>query len=145
MIFWCATLMALTAFSQDDVVTNAVSYQQTGDRLEMTITLDIKSQWIVYDSIAGKDGPIPFSLSLAEDPAIKILGVKKPKRQKKYDDLFEMDIYYFKDQAQYVFSFQNVSGQVGKKVTGSFEFMSCNLTSGVCLPPEAHSFSFTLK
>ncbi len=56
--------LSLSSSAQEGkVVDDTVSFDQKGDVLEMTITLRIDSSWIVYDSISGVDGPIPFSIN----------------------------------------------------------------------------------
>ncbi|MFT6716609.1 MAG: hypothetical protein ACJA0Q_001253 [Saprospiraceae bacterium] len=135
-------ITSVLSFAQDsEVVHHQVSFTQDSAHVVMTITLAIDSSWIVYDSIAGEDGPIPFSI-LLEDPSIATIeSIIKPKRHKKHDELFEMDIYYLKGTVRYVIKFsKNVVNSTGL-LAGSYELMSCNLSSGVCLPPAQHSFS----
>jgi len=139
-------IIATCSFAQyDDVVKNSEAFSQDSLGVELSITLKIDSSWIVYDSIGGQDGPIPFSLSLDENSPWSIDGVVKPNVNKKFDDLFEMNIYYLKGQVTYVFKFSNTALKAGQVLSGSYEFMSCNSVSGVCLPPSQYSFSYQVK
>ncbi|MFT6746771.1 MAG: hypothetical protein ACJAZ2_001115 [Glaciecola sp.] len=134
------------SFGQNnEVVHDEVSFTQDSLHVVMSITLDIDSSWIVYDSIAGENGPIPFSISFEESSVVILTQVNKPKLYKKYDDLFEMDIYYLKGTVTYVVTFSKKEVNSAGLLSGSYEFMSCNLTSGVCLPPVQHSFSYSVK
>lgn len=143
LILFCS----LSSSAQEGkVVDDTVSFDQKGDVVEMTITLRIDSSWIVYDSISGVDGPIPFSINFESASDVELKSVKKPELHKKFDQLFEMDIYYLEGTVSYVAKFEKKStSTVGNILTGTYEFMSCNLQSGVCLPPAEHSFSYTLK
>ena len=142
-------LIVLTAsfsFAQNnEVVHDKVSFTQDSLNVVMSITLAIDSSWIVYDSIAGENGPIPFSIVFEESSVVTPDQVKKPKLYKKYDELFEMDIYYLKGNVTYVITFSKKTANSTGLLSGSYEFMSCNLTSGVCLPPVQHSFSYSVK
>jgi hypothetical protein len=147
-IIFTSILVLITTFSYgqyDDVVKNAQTFSQDSLGVEMSIVMNIDSSWLVYDSIGGQDGPIPFSLSLAENSTWSIAEVIKPKVNKKYDDLFEMNIYYLKGQVTYVFKFSKSAIKPGQVLSGSYEFMSCNSVSGVCLPPSQYSFSYQVK
>ena len=80
LIYACFILLGSLVNAQHaDVVKDTASFKEDAKSIEMSITLAIDSSWIVYDSIAGEDGPIPFSI-LLEEPSVVILeGVKKPK------------------------------------------------------------------
>jgi hypothetical protein len=148
-LFFTCLLSMTSAFLyavDSEVVKDSVTYKYDNGMVEMTITLDIDSNWIVYDSIAGEDGPIPFSITVDEPAIVAVQGVIKPiGLHKKHDELFEMDIYYIKGVATYVVKFLETTLDASGNVSGSYEFMSCNLVSGVCLPPQQHTFSFSVK
>jgi hypothetical protein len=145
LIFACFILLSSAVNAQHtDVVKDTVSFKEDANNIEMYITLDIDSSWIVYDSIAGEDGPIPFSILLEEPSVVVLENIKKPKVHKKHDELFEMDLYYLKGTVTYVVRFSKKAANSVGVVNGSYEFMSCNSTSGVCLPPSQHTFSYVL-
>ena len=99
----------------------------------MEFTVD--SNWIVYDSIAGDNGPIPLSFQMLNAKGVPVnFEIKKPKIKKKFDDLFMMDIYYFEDHASYQFIVPSAI-KTGSILTMEVEYMCCNLSTGVCMPP----------
>jgi len=144
LILICFVLLgSLVNAQHTEVVKDTVSFTEDKNNIEISITLAIDSSWIVYDSIAGEDGPIPFSILLEGQP-IGVENVEKPKVYKKHDELFEMDLYYLKGVVTYVVKFSKKEVSSTGVLNGSYEFMSCNLTSGVCLPPSQHTFSYVL-
>ena len=114
---------------------------KTSCGFQIEININIDSLWIVYDSIPG-EGPIPFSIQFETLDNFKLISVSKPVLHEKYDEIFETDIFYLKGQNKYIVHLQKIDPNKSSSVSGAFEFMSCNLSTGVCLPPVNNSFHF---
>ena len=91
---------------------------------------------MVYDSLGGEQGPIPLSFNNEAVLNLKLIQIKKPKTKHKYDDIFEIDLWYFTNNVTYELDFLILDPSVPVSGTILLEYMSCNLTSGVCLPPK---------
>ena len=137
LLFICFGLTSgLLQAQAESPVTVAQSKMIKGDTLQLTIDFIVDNDWMVYDSVSSDLGPIPLTFSFDGIQNLTYLNVEKPYLKTKYDDIFEVDLWYFKDTVSYVFNFKKVDALLESKIDGSFEFMSCNLISGICLPPK---------
>lgn len=112
------------------------SFIEKGDSLILIVEFMVQENWMVYDSVIGDGGPVPLTFDFAGVDNLKLIKTGKPSLHKKHDDIFEVDLLYFKENVQYHFTFLKTDAKVSSSLNGSFEFMCCNLTSGVCLAPK---------
>lgn len=108
----------------------------SGDSLLVTIHFKVEDNWMVYDSLNGDVGPIPISFNSDGVIGGDLISISKPITKHKYDDIFEVDLWYFTKEASYTLIYKIKDASVGVDGSVSLEYMSCNLTSGVCLPPK---------
>ena len=103
----------------------------------------IDEGWQMYGLAVPGNGPFPTNLVF--DKSDDYRPLKKPVEVTpstvKYDDVFKMDVPYFKKKA-------TISQNVRIKKTpvvikGYVEFMTC--TNGSCLPPDEVEFSLEVK
>lgn len=139
-----ALLIFVSVQGQDQLEPVSILSSDTisGDTLKVVMDFRVEANWMVYDSLGGEVGPIPLSFAFDELIGVELIGIHKPKLKHKFDDIFEVDLWYFSGEARYELNFKitdpnTYSGSV------SAEYMSCNLTSGVCLPPQLFDYSFT--
>ena len=110
---------------------------EKGDTVILSVTFNVSDNWMVYDSIIGVGGPIPLTFNLRTLSNLSLIKKIKPAHlYKKYDDIFEVDMLYFKENVTYQFIFIKTNSAEAYSFLGSFEYMCCNLTSGVCLAPK---------
>ena len=110
---------------------------EKGDTVILSVTFNVSDNWMVYDSIIGDGGPIPLTFNLRTLSNLSLIKIIKPAHlYKKYDDIFEVDMLYFKENVTYQFIFIKTNSAEAYSFLGSFEYMCCNLTSGVCLAPK---------
>ena len=114
----------------------------SGDTITILLDFIVEDDWMVYDSLGGEVGPIPLSFAYNNLKGIELIGVNKPKTKHKFDDIFEVDLWYFVKEAQYQLKFK-VTNSDTYSGSVSAEYMSCNLTSGVCLPPQIFDYLIT--
>ena len=107
----------------------------SGDTLTLKIDFDVQEDWMVYDSLADERGPIPLSFNNDAILNLELIKINKPKTKHKYDDIFEVDLWYFTNSVSYELCFKILNSDIPVSGTILLEYMSCNLTSGVCLPP----------
>ena len=103
----------------------------------------IEEGWKIYGISVPADGP--FATNMVFEPNDTFRPVKKTiedtKSVVKHDDVFDMDIPYFKKRATI-----NHNVRILKRpatIKGYVEFMTCNNES--CLPPDEVNFSFEVK
>ncbi|MBL57320.1 MAG: hypothetical protein CMP61_09035 [Flavobacteriales bacterium] len=114
----------------------------SGDTLTVVIDFKVENDWMVYDSLGGEVGPIPLSFTYDDLKGLELISIHKPKTKHKFDDIFEVDLWYFLKEAKYELKFK-ISDANAYSGSISAEYMSCNLTSGVCLPPQI--FDYTIS
>ncbi|MAS52203.1 MAG: hypothetical protein CMD20_03255 [Flavobacteriales bacterium] len=107
----------------------------SGDTLTLKIDFNVQEDWMVYDSLADERGPIPLSFNNDAILNLELIKINKPKTKHKYDDIFEVDLWYFTNSVSYELCFKILNSDIPVSGTILLEYMSCNLTSGVCLPP----------
>ena len=108
----------------------------SGDTLTLKIDFNVQEDWMVYDSLADDRGPIPLSFNNDAVLNMELIKINKPKTKHKYDDIFEVDLWYFTNSVTYELCFKILDSDTPVSGTILLEYMSCNLTSGVCLPPK---------
>ena len=129
---------------EKEVVHTNSSIEKTESGYKISLKLNIDSLWIVYDSIVG-EGPIPFTIQYETLENFQVDSIVKPSFHKKFDELFEAEIYYLTGISTYAIYLKKIDAKKESKLVGTYEFMSCNLSSGICLPPVNNSFDFKVK
>jgi thiol:disulfide interchange protein DsbD len=114
------------------------------DTLTLKIDFSVQDDWMVYDSLGGEEGPIPISFNNSSILNLEFIKVTKPKTKHKYDDIFEVDLWYFTNAVTYELSYKIINLKVPVSGTVLLEYMSCNLISGVCLPPKLVDIPITM-
>jgi thiol:disulfide interchange protein DsbD len=103
----------------------------------------IDEGWKMYGISVPKDGPFPTNLVL--EPNDTFRPVKKTvediKPVVKHDDVFDMEVPYFKKKATISHNVRILKRP--STIKGYVEFMTCNDES--CLPPDEVEFSFEVK
>ena len=94
----------------------------------------------MYSTEVVEFGPTPTSLNVESISGATLKGTLKPKNTpvKKYEEMFESDVYYFEHTATFV---QKLTLEGGKyHVEGFLEYGACNDQS--CTPPTKVDFSY---
>jgi len=133
------SLFSITSVFADEEIVPVETEQyftENGDSVFLKINFTLSENWMVYDSIMGDGGPIPLTFDFSKLNNLVLVKIIKPEHlHKKYDEIFEVDMLYFKENVSYQFVFVKVDNNKSYNIAGSFEYMCCNLTSGVCLAP----------
>ena len=104
---------------------------------------EIQKGWHVYSAYLKEGGPLPTYVSFTESEKYALVGelFESQNLEKKYDDIFEMEVLYFSHTMQ-------VSQKVEKKtpdaflIHGEIEYSVCDSTK--CLPPEIVEVEFSI-
>ena len=121
---------------QTDPVKVTTEAKVSGDTLAITVNFRVEENWMVYDSLGGEVGPIPISFNNDGISGAELISINKPDTKHKYDDIFEVDLWYFTKKASYTLLYKVSDLNIPATGSVALEIMSCNLTSGVCLPPK---------
>lgn len=139
-------LLSVTlAYAQSPVSWNFSLLDKGNGEVELTAVAKIKSGWHLYDVSIPEGGPNPTTLTIDQlKGATKIGGFKtvNSKLIKGYDEIFEMEIGYFDNQATFVQRFK-VSDKAAFSLKGDVRAQACN--DSECTPPLPNEFSFSSK
>lgn len=111
-----------------------------GDTVEIVATAEIIPDWYLYSNDFDPNlGPTITEFKFAADKGYALLGKPKAiKPKKKFDPIWEGDVTYFVDHAE--FRQKIIILNDAPKIVLSVDFQTC--TEGKCIPGEAE-FEFT--
>lgn len=107
---------------------------------EITFSASIQSGWHMYSTNVVEYGPTPTTITVEKISGAKLDGALAPKTSpiKKYEEMFEADVYYFENSTTFI---QKVKLEGGKyHVEGYLEYGACNDKN--CTPPTKVDFAF---
>ena len=128
---------------EDPVKWDAHLDKQNDSIYNLVFTAKIEKGWHVYAQEIGEDGPISTTFSFTSSPEkYELIGnTSETDIPAVYDDVFGMDIKYFKDEAVFVQSL-NIH-DLDAVIEVEVEFMVCN--DSQCLPPDIVPFQVSAK
>lgn len=132
-------LNSVTALAQS-VVEWEFSYDPTENVVVGHATID--EGWHLYSQFVDEfAGPVPTSFDFEENGDLLLIGTpQEPKAIAEYDENFESEVLYFKDEVNFK---QQLEAKSDTELSGTVTFMVCNAT--MCLPPEDESFVISIK
>lgn len=113
---------------------NRISFSEA----EIIFTATIEQGWYLYSQDLPEGGPVATNFTFNESNTYKLSGkVAEAKPIEKFDEIFKMDLRYFKGKTDFI---QKIIPSTADaiNVVGYLEFMCCNNTS--CLPPTTVDF-----
>ncbi len=107
-----------------------------GDEVELIFNAKIDKNWVLYSSdVDLVPGPIPASFRFSENGTYKTIGEIEPIGAKeKYDKIFEGDVTYFKDAAEFRQKIEVLDDDFF--VEGTVDYQVCSDIDGKCIPFE---------
>ncbi|HRT84655.1 MAG TPA: cytochrome c biogenesis protein CcdA, partial [Bacteroidales bacterium] len=121
-----------------------IEYKESGNNVyDIIFNATIEEGWHLYDLGPYNDGPNPTQFYFDESKSYKRVGNVKMLIQPKveFDEMFQMEIGYFLNKAQFAQSIQVLSKD-SVAVKGYVEWMVCD--NGSCLPPTEYEFAVKL-
>lgn len=111
------------------------------EKVEVVFTGRIDPGWHVYSTDLGDGGPISATFHVDKLEGAELAGKLKPvgKEVSGFDPLFEMQVRYFEQTAQFVQELKLTGGAY--RLEGYLEYGACNDEN--CLPPTQVPFSFS--
>ena len=136
-------LLAITALPQ---IQEPVTFTQelrkvSASEAEIIFTGKIDKGWHVYSTDLGDGGPIAATLEVEQLSGATLDGKLTPRGNEisDYDKLFEMQVRWFENEAQFVQRLKLTGGPW--RIEGYLEYGACNDQN--CLPPTDIDFSFS--
>lgn len=136
-------LLAITALPQ---IQEPVTFTQelrkvSATEAEIIFTGKIDKGWHVYSTDLGDGGPIAATLEVEQLSGATLDGKLTPRGNEisDYDKLFEMQVRWFENEAQFVQRLKLTGGPW--RIEGYLEYGACNDQN--CLPPTDIDFSFS--
>ncbi len=130
--------LSLLSMAQKSPVSWSFSLDKTkAQKSEFKATAQINKGWNIYAVYMSDEGPIPtsFTFDQVQNGAIEGKIKEMSKSIKGFDELFEMEVVKFKEEAVFTQAFTNTGAL---RVKGSVTFMCCD--SERCLPPATVQF-----
>lgn len=144
--FLSAFIMLLAVLAVRAQIQEPVTFTQELRKIseteaEIVFTGKIDKGWHVYSTELGEGGPISAVLEVEHITGAVLDGKLTPvgKEISDYDKLFEMQVRWFENEAQFVQKLRLTGGQW--RIEGYLEYGACNDQN--CLPPTDLDFSFT--
>lgn len=144
VLFIHLLLLNIFVFAQilEPVKWSYESNQINDSEYELIFKATIEKGWHLYSQNIEEGGPIPTTFTFDESKDFELLSntVEAGDLHEKYEPLFEMDLKWFENKAQFT---QKVKINAEKiQVKGFLTFMVCD--DSRCLPPEDVDFEFNL-
>ena len=132
-------LLSFNTFGQEKV---QWSFNFDNDSNIIQIKADIAEGWHLYSQhIDNEIGPVPTTIDFTDNEDIILIGTtEEPESLKEYDENFEGELNFFKDEVIFT---QKVDVRKNSKLEGVVTFMVCNDT--MCLPPVDKEFFILIE
>ena len=126
---------------EDPITWDARLDKQNDSIYNLVFTAKLEKGWHLYSQEVGEDGPIPTTFIFSLSPEIyELIGkTSEPEIPAIYDEVFGMDIKYFKNEAVFVQSLKILDTDAIIEI--EVEFMVCN--DEQCLPPDIVPFQIS--
>lgn len=144
MLLMLATVIGAQAQMLNPVKWTFTSKKVKGDIYEVHMTADVQSGWTIYSQKTPEGGPLPTKITFTKNPEVLVGGEVKEVGSlgKKHEDVFGVDVLYYKDKVDFV-QLVKLKSKKPSKLAGKVEFMACD--NQQCLPPEEVPFSVSLQ
>lgn len=132
-------LLSTTSFGQEKITWN-FSFDQESSTIR--IEADIEEGWHLYSqSLENEFGPIPTKFAFVTNENFKLVGSTiEPQPIKEYDENFEGDMSFFRDNVSFVQKVEDISAS---SIEGIVTYMVCN--DEMCMPPVDLEFTITIN
>lgn len=114
---------------------------KVGEIVELAFKANIQKDWFLYSSDFSDDvGPIPTSVNFEPNATYELIaGLKPVNPSKKFDEIWEADITYFKKEGVFIQKVRILSDEFNIKAT--LRGQTCSDIDGKCIPL-SEDFSF---
>jgi thiol:disulfide interchange protein len=144
LLVLCTFIAYSVAGQIDDPVRWSFDSKKISDtEYELYFDARVDEGWYLYSQHLKSGGPVPTSFNFDNIKGAELSGKVEEvgKLESKFDDLFGMDLKYYKHNVRFKQRVKVKNGASGV-VKGYLEYMSCN--NAKCLPPKTVDYSFSL-
>ncbi|MDX2191542.1 MAG: thioredoxin family protein [Bacteroidota bacterium] len=110
-----------------------------GDVIELNFEASIQQGWYMY-SVGKFDSAPATTITFNPHTSYQLVGEVKAVGDKFKKDEYIGDYRYFTSKAKFVQKIKILSKDLN--ISGTYEFSTCSLESGICLPPKDEEFRF---
>lgn len=139
------SLFCVAAFADSPVSWKFALTAKENGEVELAATASIEKNWHIYDPGIGEGGPFPTTLEIDEIAGAEKVGpfsVVGSKRIDVYDEIFQMDVAYYENEATFVQRFR-ITDRNAFMLKGDIRASACK--EDVCTPPLPTDFEFSAK
>lgn len=139
LLVLCCLNVAHAQFAKPVKVTTTIK-ETSATEAVITFVASIQTGWHMYSTQVVEDGPTPTTINVEKISGAKLDGPLKTVTApiKKYEDMFEADVYFFENTATFTQKVKLLGGKY--EVEGYLQFGACNDQN--CIPPTSAEFSF---
>lgn len=129
----CSTMGAQILSPAEWQVKMSKDFVSQGDDLELVFIIKLDTNWHLYGNVQNYDlGPIPTSFMFEPDSGYILLGsIRAIGIQSEYDDVFEVQVNYFENQAEFRQKIKILSEN--PVIKGVCEYQVCSMVDGKCV------------
>lgn len=115
-----------------------------GDVIDLIFKVQLDATWHLYSNEQNfKTGPLPAVFEFEPNDSYKLVGdVVAIGAKKKYDDIFEVDVNYFENTAEFRQKIKILSSNA--IVKGNYAYQLCTTVDGKCILGD-DEFEFKIK
>lgn len=126
-----------------DPITWEASVKKEKDSIYLLLfTAKLEKGWHLYSQEVGENGPIPTTFTFGNSEGFQLLGeMEEPNVPAIYDDVFGMEIKYFKEEAIFRQRVKVLDPNI--VIEAEVEFMVCD--DERCLPPDVTPFQIMVE
>ncbi|MCM4159377.1 DUF255 domain-containing protein [Antarcticibacterium flavum] len=154
--FWTLILLFTTILTTQAQVFGTANNSQIADPIEWEARIDkhtdstatlifnaiLDKGWHLYSQEVDEDGPIPTTFTFTKTEGIELIGeMQEPDVPAIFDEVFGMDIKFFKNEAEFRQEIRILDPEATVEV--EVEFMVCD--DEQCLPPDTVPFQISMS
>ena len=141
LLFFCLIAGMVQAQIQEPVKFKTELKNLSETEAEIVFTATIDAGWHVYSTELGDGGPISATFNVDNKTGVELVGKLQPvgKEVAVFDKMFEMNVRYFENTAQFSQKIKFVGGAYA--IEGYLQYGACNDQN--CLPPTDVAFKFS--
>ena len=142
-----AAILVLSCVSGKAQILKPVHWSYAAKKISATeavvfIKATIDQGWHLYSQTVGEGGPVKTTFTFSPSTAYTLNGATlEPKPIVRMEPAFNMNVAFF--EGSVIFQQKVKVKKLPVTVKGTVEYMTCN--DEKCLPPDAQSFSITIK
>ena len=141
---WIFILLPMLSFSQIEKPakwTNEPSKQEVkiGETIEVVFSASLNKGWYMYATGPYESAP-STTFTFEKNSSFELVGDLKPIKAKHKVDEYIGEYDYFTEKAEFRQKVKILSEN--PIIKGTYEYSTCSLESGICLPPKDEEFRF---